>query len=335
MAAFLAGCASSPPSGSRAARVPHPVYKIGAPYEIKGVTYYPRVDYSYDATGMASWYGEQFQGRYTANGEVFDLHELTAAHTTLPLPSIVEVTNLRNGRTLRLRVNDRGPFAHGRILDVSRHAARELGFENAGTAPVRVRILPRASMLAAAELMRGTPEGQVMLAQATAAPDAPYPSAARTAPRAYAAAAPSRRYSAAPPVYAAAAPSAGYQSPSPVYAAAATSTRYPASPAVYPAVAAAGTRYQGGVQPVAQAPQGYALPKRYFVQTAPFARPESARRAEYAVAGLGRVAIITHIEGGYPVYRVLVGPIASGAEAEQVLARVVGTGYAGSRIIED
>ena len=134
---------------------PHPTYKIGAPYTVKGITYYPHIDYAYDETGMASWYGEAFQGQYTANGEVFDLNEITAAHTTLPLPSIVEVVNLQNNRALRIRVNDRGPFARGRIIDLSRRAAQLLGFESAGTAMVRVRVLKDESLRAAALAQRG------------------------------------------------------------------------------------------------------------------------------------------------------------------------------------
>jgi rare lipoprotein A len=128
-------------------------YKIGAPYQINGVWYYPQLDPHYNAVGTASWYGEAFHGRYTANGELYDMNALTAAHTTLPLPSTVEVTNLENGRVLVLRVNDRGPFINGRLIDVSRRAAQLLGFEQKGTTMVRVRVMPDAggTMLASAE----------------------------------------------------------------------------------------------------------------------------------------------------------------------------------------
>jgi rare lipoprotein A len=136
-------------------RTPHPSYKVGAPYEVKGIWYYPRVDYSYDQVGTASWYGAQFDGQYTANGEIFDLNRLTAAHATLPLPSIVEVVNLENNRALRIRVNDRGPFVYGRIIDLSRRAAQLLGFERTGTTRVRVRILRDESLRAAATAQRG------------------------------------------------------------------------------------------------------------------------------------------------------------------------------------
>ncbi len=127
---------SLPYTGSKRLGQPHSSpaqvgnYKIGKPYEIAGQWYYPAVDYEYSETGIASWYGPKFHGKQTANGEIFDQHEISAAHRTLPLPSMVRVTNLENGRSLDVRVNDRGPFAHGRIIDMSRRAAQLLGFEN-------------------------------------------------------------------------------------------------------------------------------------------------------------------------------------------------------------
>lgn len=115
--------------------------RVGRPYQINGRTYVPAFDDSYDRTGVASWYGPGFHGRLTASGEVYDQNLMTAAHTTLPLPSLVEVTNLENGRSVVLRLNDRGPFADDRIIDVSRAAAQELGFIGQGLANVRVRYL--------------------------------------------------------------------------------------------------------------------------------------------------------------------------------------------------
>ena len=113
-------------------------YKLGSPYVIRGVRYVPRNDPHYNRVGLASWYGAQFHGRETANGEVFDAGRISAAHKTLPLPSFVRITNLTNGRTVIARVNDRGPFVTGRIIDVSRAAAARLGFLREGTARVRV-----------------------------------------------------------------------------------------------------------------------------------------------------------------------------------------------------
>ena len=147
---LAAACATSPGAdwGAPGARAGGPAprvassgahQKIGRPYQIAGTWYVPARQDRYDETGVASWYGPNFHGKPTANGEVFDQNLVSAAHTTLPLPSIVEVRNLDNGRTLQVRVNDRGPFVGDRIIDLSRAAAQELGFERQGTARVRVR----------------------------------------------------------------------------------------------------------------------------------------------------------------------------------------------------
>ncbi|MDC1408937.1 septal ring lytic transglycosylase RlpA family protein, partial [Candidatus Puniceispirillum sp.] len=128
--------------------VAKPHYKIGNPYQEFGVWYYPKRDLTYDETGLASWYGEETAvlGRPTANGEVFDPNIATAAHKTLPLPSVVRVTNLDNGKSLVVRLNDRGPFAPGRIIDLSHEGARLLGFVKQGIAKVRVQILAEQSL---------------------------------------------------------------------------------------------------------------------------------------------------------------------------------------------
>ena len=119
-----------------------PIYKVGDPYKINGKWYYPAVDYQYDEVGIASWYGPGFHGKTTANGEVFDQNKISAAHRTLPMPSVVKVTNLENGLVLeKVRINDRGPFARNRIIDLSKKAAEELGFIKNGVAKVRVEIL--------------------------------------------------------------------------------------------------------------------------------------------------------------------------------------------------
>src|SRR5918996_347663 len=135
---LLAGCGSAP-SGPVKPGAGH--YKLGTPYQIDGRWYYPSYDSSYAAVGIASWYGHPFHGRATANGELFDRDKPSAAHPTLPLPSIVRVTNLANQRQLELRVNDRGPFVGDRIIDLSQAAARALGFEQDGTTEVRVEFV--------------------------------------------------------------------------------------------------------------------------------------------------------------------------------------------------
>ena len=123
------------------------VVKIGKPYEVAGQTYYPTAGAGYDEEGVASWYGPDFNGKSTANGETYDMNHLSAAHPTLPMPSYVQVTNTATGRSLVVRVNDRGPYKHGRILDLSRRAAQLLGVMRFGTAPVRVRYLKMAPVI--------------------------------------------------------------------------------------------------------------------------------------------------------------------------------------------
>jgi rare lipoprotein A len=119
-------------------------YKVGQPYTINGQTYYPSENPAYRAEGIASWYGPDFHGRLTANGEIFDMHGISAAHPTMPLPSYARVTNLDNGRSIIVRVNDRGPYARNRIIDVSIGAANALGFYGDGLAHVRVEYAGRA-----------------------------------------------------------------------------------------------------------------------------------------------------------------------------------------------
>ncbi len=129
---LLAGCHGQPGA---------PGMKVGKPYMVAGKTYYPEYDPTYDKIGMASWYGPGFHGKYTASGEIYNQNDLTAAHPTLPMPSLVRVTNLSNGKSLIVRINDRGPFKSNRIIDLSKKAASELGIPS--TSEVRVQILKK------------------------------------------------------------------------------------------------------------------------------------------------------------------------------------------------
>lgn len=165
----LAGCASGPTKTSKRSKVEvgtaadygveasrlvvepgQPVpkgggrYQVGKPYQIAGKWYYPKEDAAYDRTGVASWYGDGFHGRLTANGEVYDSGALSAAHPTLPLPSYARVTNLSNGRSVMVRINDRGPYHQNRIMDLSDKVADMLGFRDRGLANVRVQYVGRA-----------------------------------------------------------------------------------------------------------------------------------------------------------------------------------------------
>ena len=119
-------------------------YSVGQPYYINGKTYVPTENPNYRAEGVASWYGPDFHGRLTANGEIYDMNSISAAHTTMPLPSYARVTNLSNGKSIIVRVNDRGPYARERIIDVSVGTAKALGFYGSGIASVRVEYVGRA-----------------------------------------------------------------------------------------------------------------------------------------------------------------------------------------------
>src|SRR6202008_3745796 len=113
-------------------------YRVGKPYIVAARTYVPEENINYRAEGIASWYGDDFHGRLTANGEVYDMHSLSAAHPTLPIPSYARVTSLSNGKSLSVRINDRGPYHGDRLIDVSNKAAELLDFKGNGTARVRV-----------------------------------------------------------------------------------------------------------------------------------------------------------------------------------------------------
>ena len=123
-----------------------PIYKIGKKYNVGGKYYYPKKDLNYNKTGIASWYGPKFHGKLTANGEIYNQYALTAAHKTLPLPSAVKVTNLKNSKSIILRINDRGPFVNDRIIDLSSKAADILDLKREGTGLVRVQILREKSL---------------------------------------------------------------------------------------------------------------------------------------------------------------------------------------------
>jgi rare lipoprotein A len=160
-------------------------YSVGKPYVIAGKTYVPEENaQGYSASGIASWYGEDFHGRKTSNGEIFDMHSIAAAHPTLPLPSYVRVTNLKNNRSLIVRVNDRGPFHEGRVIDVSVRAAQLLGFYETGTTRVKLDYVGKASLggsddtkLAATLSGPGVSPRQAPVMVASAAPQAPMPQA--------------------------------------------------------------------------------------------------------------------------------------------------------------
>lgn len=303
LALTLAGCGGGP---KREASGPAPnangYYKVGNPYQIDGVTYYPAVDWNYNETGIASWYGPNFHGKYTANGELYDMNALTAAHRTLPMPSVVQVTNLDNGRTIQLRINDRGPYARGRILDVSRRAAQLLGFDSAGTAKVRVKILVQESMEMEGLAQRNGGAGAALpLTEVNAEALAPPPGAAPTG--------------AAPP------PAANLPltSQPPVVALDAPPAPVPDKP---PPLS----------QKVRVLPVGKS---QIYVQAGAFARADNALRLKERLAPLGDVKVMGAKVNGIDVYRVRFGPIKSVDEADSILNKVIDSGIKEARIAVD
>jgi rare lipoprotein A len=305
----LLACADGRRPPSEAAGGPG-LYKVGKPYQVGGVWYYPAVDYEYAETGIASWYGPGFHGRDTANGERYDMNALTAAHRTLPMPSMVRVTNLENGRQLALRVNDRGPFVNNRIIDVSRRGAQLLGFEQQGTARVRVEIMePESRQLA---MLAG---GEVPPSAQSASAG---PSAAAASPQVTAAPAGElTTESLAPPG----------QAPQPGQAAAVA--KLVPQPILGSAAGAAGPQPDGRVSMVP------VRPTAMFIQAGAFTNIANANRLRAKLAALGQAQVTPALVGSQRFYRVRVGPIASLAEADALLTRVVASGHPEARIIVD
>lgn len=313
--AVLGGCAETQLIAHTAKRVVKaheatkaaPTYKIGSPYQIGSTWYYPAVDYRYDETGIASWYGRKFHGGRTANGEIFDMNGLSAAHRTLPLPSVVRVTNLENGRSMVLRVNDRGPFARGRIIDMSRRAAQLLGCQRNGTARVRVQIMVNESRVVAARL-----QGEAILAKI----GTPIIVARLPSPTVSSATLP-------PPPGAAAAPVPAGASP------------------VEQGVDGAPADGAGGMVPVLAVSEPElgvvsvvpVRPTGVFVQAGAFAQFDNANRVRARLANLGPVKVTSVLVNGRDLFRVRAGPLASVTDADRILKWVIDAEYSDARII--
>ncbi|MBR9970576.1 septal ring lytic transglycosylase RlpA family protein [Magnetospirillum sulfuroxidans] len=285
-----------PPAGASATST----YKIGKPYQIKGVWYYPQEDFDYAETGIASWYGPDFHGKLTANGESFDQNAVTAAHRTLPMPSVVRVTNLENGRSLVVRVNDRGPFAHGRVIDLSRRAAQLLGFEGQGTARVRVEIMADESRVLAG---KAAPSGSSSEPEIVAAPRGSV--TAETLP---------------PP---------GSSEPSRPVVAHAAKADTSAQRAAAAAEATERVLASQEVTSVAVHSTGI------FVQAGSFSRHDNALRLSARLSGVGHPNVEQVSVKGKTWYRVRFGPISSIDEADRVLESVIAAGQQDARVIVD
>jgi rare lipoprotein A len=277
-------------------------YKVGNPYQINGIWYYPAEDMSYDESGIASWYGPGCHEKNTANGEVFDQNDLTAAHRTLPMPSIVEVTNLENGRSLRLRVNDRGPFAQGRILDVSRRGSQLLGFHNQGTTRVRVRILVPETQQAIAAMRNGT---QVARA------DTPIRSDLDVSRPGVGS------QTLGPP------PGAKSISPATLSQPEIRKVSLPEREATKPPVLD-GTVTQGPVHPT-----------NIYVQVGAFSQHQNAFQVQARLARVPNVNISSTKINGREFFRVRSGPLQSVEQADGVLSQILKSGYPDARVVVD
>ncbi len=296
MALFMVGACTSTsnffggsPSGGGS-------YKVGEPYQVKGIWYYPNENYSYDETGIASWYGGDFHGQRTSNGEVFDSNELTAAHPTLPMPSLARVTNLENGRSIVVRINDRGPFSNERLTDVSRRVAQLLGFEKKGTAKVRLQVLADESRAIAAAARRyGTGQASKAYAHSTFAAAPVQPVAEKKIAR-----------------------SVPYTPPQPPVPERVISDEK-STPQEFPVMT------QVAVKPNPQ----------IYVQAGAFTVAENAEKLQKELRALGTTQVNRATINATTFYRVRIGPVDDVEHANALLQRVVQRGVPGARIIVD
>ena len=270
-------------------------FKVGNPYKVEGKTYTPQETYEFTETGIASWYGPGFHGKKTANGERFDRNELTAAHRTLQMPSLVRVTNLENGRSLVVRINDRGPFKRGRVIDVSQRAAEMLDFKGNGTAKVRLDLLADESKALAMAARQGqdTAGVEVAINEGREAPlTSPTASAAQT----------------------------GYQ-PISYTPGQAAGTDVP------------GHIKDGQFFPDPVLEHYPVTPTNIYVQAGSFTNQANAQQLAQSLGGVSPARVIPAFVNGRQFYRVRLGPVPSVDQADALLARLASTGRKESIIV--
>lgn len=319
----LSGCTGKKSAfsgkGSPVYKGPDPIpkggghYKVGKPYRIAGRKYYPKEDVTYDETGIASWYGPKFHKRSTSNGEWFDMNDLTAAHTTLPMPTYAKVTNLENGRTLVVRINDRGPYIANRIIDLSKRSAEVLGVKKKGTARVRVQYIGKAplndngaDLIAMNEKFGTSVAGRTMFAsKRTKRRPAPAPAAPRQIVQAT---------TVAPAVEA-----------RPVRQTDDTISR------------AGGTTHMvvsPSTQTASAPPLTTAGTSSFYVQAAAFSDQNNALRLSDNLRTIGNVQVDAKQVGEAVYYLVRVGPLFDEFAADTALRQVVAAGHRDARIIQ-
>ncbi len=278
------------------------LYKVGKPYKIEGQWYYPKETYSHVETGIASWYGPGFDGKRTASGEIFNSDELTAAHRTLQMPSLVRVTNLDNGKSVIVRVNDRGPYKRGRVIDLSKRAADLLGFRNLGTAKVKIELLPEESLMAANMAKQGQSTKGIEMAANNGKLSAP------TAQRG-----------------------------SVQTASLNNDTSIVGRPAsVESEVLPPGhTDATGRYLPDPIVTQMPVTRTGIYVQAGAFTVRENAENLKNTLGSLGSVSVHTAQVKGQQFYRVRIGPVADVTAADKMLNTVVGMGHNNALIVVD
>jgi rare lipoprotein A len=340
LCAFLVSCAQTNQGGTQSASGgagggAEGSYKVGQPYKVGGEWYYPREDYSYDEAGVASWYGTEFHGQRTANGEVFNKNELTAAHKTLPLPTLARVTNLDNGRSIVVRINDRGPFSNGRLIDVSQRAAQLLGFEGTGTAKVRVQVLADESK-AIADAMRHYGRGSEYPAEIAAGQQkaSQQPELVATAP---------------PPVGADGEPQPLV--PEPASARQEALERPVSNRPVAPPLETAPVQSEA-LEPVRTTPEIHRqllatqpvqevvqLPvtggHQLYIQAGAFTVQGNADHLRDSLSKFGGTSESTIVINGTTFYRVRVGPVTDVSKADALLAKIRASGVPAARTVVD
>jgi len=311
LAVMLNGCGESGNGeklGPRVIPLGQPVPKgggrqmVGKPYKVAGRWYKPEAVSHYTEVGQASWYGELFHGRRTANGEIYDMNRLSAAHRTLPLPALVRVTNLSNGRTVVVRVNDRGPFSNNRIIDLSSRAAHALGYRKQGVAKVQVTYMGPAPISGDDSFERQFLAQQQWAHYASneSGPKMAKPMALGSLPD------PAPVPSPKPPV------------PSP----------RPQGSQVASQVASLQTASIAPPQPPSVPASG-----SFTVQAGSFSVQENAMQAHQTLGNLGKVDVSPVSVNGATYYRVQVGPFADKQSAEAARVRAASAGYTGARVV--
>jgi rare lipoprotein A len=363
----ITSCAGMDFFGKKAKSQGH--YKVGEPYTIAGQTYVPKEQPDYDEVGLASWYGSDFHGKKTANGDTFDKDSLTAAHNTLPLPSMVRVTNLENNKTLIVMVNDRGPFSKKRVIDVSERSAQILGFKDKGVAKVRVQFLQGQTKRLLAD-MPNAPKYLASANDAVAEPasfdtkvsSAPLPAVTAAGEEAVASnitVAPSNAKTALQKGSKTAAKNAKNQvtesdtTPKNMVSeeitkdealGKAATTKVPetamnkalaaedaAAPTATPVASTVSAKSDEEKTEAAPSEKG----EKQFIQAGTFSVKANAERAEKKLRALGDVSVTTLKSGSKNLYRVRVGPIENPEIAKTVLQKVIKLGHADARIVSE